>query len=379
MRTLIVGAGIAGLTLAGLMARQGQSAVVIDRRPDGAGLGYALALWPHGSRVFHALGVHEKFVAASEPMRTYVAEGATGELLTRSPLPHSIASYGHLGIVPRADLLGMLRGALDGVEVRDGVSTVSLSQTQNHVEVGFDDGTAETFDLVVGADGIHSRVRTLLLGRIPPRDTGWGCYVWWADPQLAAAGETTERWGAGSFLGTYPCRETLCVIAGAPIETLEPDCLEGRTDRVSALLQSYGTPVTELLTALPGDDDPLYLWPMSDVRSPRWVQGRVALVGDAAAAFLPTAGIGASMALESAAVLADELSRTDRAYLPNALQLYQRRRRTRVEAAQTQSRRLARLMFLSSPRLASLRNRGLRFASMEQLVAPLIADLRKPI
>ena len=379
MRTLIVGAGIAGLTLAGLMARQGQSPVVIDRRPDGAGLGYALALWPHGSRVFHALGVHEKFVAASEPMQTYVAEGATGELLTRSPLPHSIASYGHLGIIPRADLLGMLRGALDGVDVRDGVSIVGLTQTQNHVEVDFDDGTAETFDLVVGADGIHSRVRTLLLGRIAPRDTGWGCYVWWADPQLAPTGATTERWGAGSFLGTYPCREHLCVIAGAPIETLKPDCLEGRTDRLSALLQSYGTPVTELLTDLPGDDEPLYLWPMSDVRSPHWVQGRVALVGDAAAAFLPTAGIGASMALESAAVLADELSRTDPTYLPNALQLYQRRRRTRVEAAQTQSRRLARLMFLSSPRLASLRNRGLRFASMEQMVRPLIKDLREPI
>ena len=75
MRTLIVGGGIAGLTLAGLMARQGQSPVVIDRRPEGAGVGYALALWPHGSRVFHALGIHEEFVAASQPMRTYAAEG----------------------------------------------------------------------------------------------------------------------------------------------------------------------------------------------------------------------------------------------------------------------------------------------------------------
>ncbi len=379
MRTLIVGAGIAGLTLAGLMARQGHSPVVIDRRPDGGALGYALALWPHGSRVFHALGVHEEFVAASEPMRTYVAEGVTGELLTRSPLPDSIADYGHLGIIPRADLLGMLRGALDGVEVRAGVSIASLTQTHDRVEVAFDGGTAETFDVVVGADGIHSRVRELLLGRVALRDTGWGCYVWWTDPKLTATGETIERWGAGSFLGTYPCRERLCVIAGAPIETLEPDRREGRAARLSSLLDSYGTPVTELLLDLPGDDERLYLWPMSDVRSPHWVQGRVALVGDAAAAFLPTAGIGASMALESAAVLADELSRTDPTYLPNALQLYQRRRRTRVEAAQTQSRRLARLMFLNSPRLAALRNRGLRFASMEQMVGPLIDDLQKPI
>ena len=379
MRTLIVGGGIAGLTLAGLMARQGQSPVVIDRRPEGAGVGYALALWPHGSRVFHALGIHEEFVAASQPMRTYAAEGAAGELLTRSPLPRSIASYGHLGIIPRTDLLGMLRGALDGVGVRDGVSIVSLTQTRSLVEVGLDDGTAGTFDLVVGADGVHSQVRELLFGRIGQRDTGWGCYVWWADPRLADVGETTERWGAGSFLGTYPCREHLCVIAGAPIKTLQPDRPDGRTARLSALLEPYGPSVMDLLTDLPGDDEHLYMWPMSDVRSPHWVQGRVALAGDAAAAFLPTAGIGASMALESAAVLADELSRTNSTYLPNALQLYQRRRRARVEAAQTQSRRLARLMFLDSPRLASLRNRGLRFASMEQMVGPLIKDLREPI
>lgn len=377
MRILIVGAGIAGLTLAGLLARQGQTPVVVDRRPEDAGLGYALALWPHGSRVFHALGVHDDFVAASEPMRCYTARDGAGRLITTSPLPESIARYGHLGIIPRADLLGILRSALDGVEVRDGVGIGSLSQAADQVEVGFDDGTRGTFDLVVGADGIHSTVRELQFGPNPDRDTGWGCYVWWADPQLVATGETTERWGAGSFLGTYPSREHVCVIAVAPIDVLKPDHPEGRTDRLTALLRPYGAPVEDL--ALPDDDEQLYLWRMSDVRAPQWVHGRVALAGDAAAAFLPTAGIGASMALESAAALADELSRTDPTYLPNALQLYQKRRRNRVEAAQTQSRRLARLMFLNSPRLAALRDRALRFASMEQMVGPLIKDLRNPI
>ena len=70
----------------------------------------------------------------------------------------------------------------------------------------------------------------------------------------------------------------------------------------------------------------MFLWRMSDVRARSWVQGRVALVGDAVAAFLPTAGVGASMALESAAVLADELSHTDAVHLPNALDPYYNRR-----------------------------------------------------
>lgn len=379
MRVLIVGAGIAGLTLAGLLAQQGESPVVVDRRPEGADLGYGLALWPHGSRVFHALGVHEAFVARSEPMRTYVARDGAGRHLTSSPMPASIAAYGHLGLIPRADLLDIIRPTLKGIEVRDGVGIQSLTQTAAQVDVTFDDGTGGTFDLVVGADGIHSRVRELLFGRIPDRATGWGCYVWWADPDLTAEGETTERWGAGSFVGTYPVQERVCVIAGAPVDVLRPDRAEGRTDRLAALLGPYGLPVRDYLAELPADSEQLFWWRMADVRAPRWVQGRVALVGDAAAAFLPTAGIGASMALESAAVLADELSRTDATYLPNALELYELRRRDRVESAQTQSRRLARLMFMTSPRLAALRNRALRFASMERMVGPLIKDLREPI
>ncbi|HET6625907.1 MAG TPA: NAD(P)/FAD-dependent oxidoreductase [Nocardioidaceae bacterium] len=379
MRVLIVGAGIAGLTLAGLLARQGEAPVVIDRRPEGADLGYGLALWPHGSRVFHALGVHDQFVAKSQPMGTYAARDGAGRLLTSSEMPASISAYGHLGIIPRSDLLELLRPTLGGNEVRDGVSIDALSEAGDQVEVRFDDGTTDSFDLVIGADGIHSRVRELLLGRIPERDTGWGCYVWWAGPHLTGSTETTERFGAGSFLGTYPCRDRLCVIAGAPTDLLEPQRSAGRTERIADLVRPFGVPVDDFLADLPTDAESPFLWRMADVRAPEWVRGRVALVGDAAAAFLPTAGIGASMALESAAVLADELSRTDPTYLPNALDLYVKRRRKRVEATQAQSRRLARLMFLRSQRLAAVRDRAFRFASMEQMVGPLIKELREPI
>ena len=102
----------------------------------------------------------------------------------------------------------------------------------------------------------------------------------------------------------------------------------------------------------------------------------MALVGDAAAAFLPTAGIGASMALESAAVLADELSCTDAAHLGNALDLYVKRRRIRVVSAQNQSRWLARVVFIRSRALAFLRDRLIRLVSMEQMLGPLIKELR---
>ena len=85
------------------------------------------------------------------------------------------------------------------------------------------------------------------------------------------------------------------------------------------------------------------------------------------------------MALESAAVLADVLSRTDAAHVEQALALYVRRRQARVLSAQRQSRLLARLVFIRSERLAKTRDRLIRLASMEQMIRPLIRQLKQPI
>src|SRR5699024_4518423 len=379
MRILIVGGGIAGLTLAALLEKQGQTPVVVEQRPEEDNLGYGLALWPHGSRIFHGLGVHDAFVAESEPMLRYTAKNSRGRILSSSKVPQTIHQYGHLGIIPRAGLLKILGRSLVDTDIQYGLSVDNFNQVDDHVEVQFTDGSKATFDLVIGADGIHSRIRELLLGRISKRDTGWGCHVWWGDSDLVNTGETTERWGIGSFVGTYPCREKVCIIAGAPLETLQADKPDEQREQLASLLRPYGLPVDDYLSGLPCGNEPLFLWRMADVRAPTWVKDRVALVGDAAAAFLPTAGIGASMALESAAVLAEELGRSNSAYLANALELYVKRRQSRVEAAQRQSRRLARMMFMKPKILGYVRNWLLRFTTMEQVVGPLIDKLEQPI
>ncbi len=108
-------------------------------------------------------------------------------------------------------------------------------------------------------------------------------------------------------------------------------------------------------------------------------RGRVVLLGDAAAAFLPTAGIGASMAMESAAVLADELSRTDTHFVEHALSLYVKRRRDRLERIQDDSRRLARTMFVKSPSIAHIRDLATKFYSLEGLAGSIAKAFDEPI
>lgn len=376
MRLLVVGAGISGLTVAALLRRGGHDVVLIDRRSGDADAGYALALWPHGTRVFHALGIHDEFIARAEPMGAYVMSDGDGVPLVESAMPAAVTDRGFVGVIDRGEMTSLLEQAAG--EIRRGVTVEGFSETAADVQVRLDDGTSDTFDAVIGADGMHSRVRELLLGRIDEFDTGWGCHVWWADRNIAGT-ETTERMGAGTFLGTYPCRDRVCVILGGAASDLLPDQPTGRSDRIAGRLQPFGVPVEEFCADLPADDQDLFWWRMADVRSPRWTRGRIGLVGDAATGFLPTAGIGASMALESAAALADELSRTDAAHVQHALALYEKRRRQRVESVQTQSRWLARMMFLEQPALVRARNVVARRMSIGQALGGLIKLLDEPI
>lgn len=103
------------------------------------------------------------------------------------------------------------------------------------------------------------------------------------------------------------------------------------------------------------------------------------LLGDAAAGFLPTAGIGASMAMESAAVLADELSRTNTQFLEHALSLYVKRRKHRVESTQNDSRHLAKMMFIKSATVAHIRDVATKFYSLEQLAGSIAKAFDEPI
>ncbi|WP_432477615.1 FAD-dependent oxidoreductase [Nocardioides sp. GXQ0305] len=376
MRIVVAGAGVAGLTLAVLLRRQGHEVVLVEQRESAADPGYALALWPHGTRVLHAVGVHDQVVAASRPMGRYTARDGRGRVLTSSPLPQLLDEFGHVGIVSRGDLLRALESAVD-VPVRYGAGVRAVTQTAGSVRVALADGGVEDADLLVGADGIGSRVRGAVLGPVPQRDTGWACLVWWSDGDLGDPDETVERWGSGTFIGTYPCRERVCVIAGAPRGVLDgPD----RRRRAHRVLGAHGLDEVVWRDALDrGEDEDVHLWPMADVRAPAWVRGRTVLVGDAAAAFLPTAGIGASMALEGAAALADELSRTDARHLPSALRLYERRRRARTERAQRLSRRLARFMFVGSRQASAVRDVLLARTSIDTFVRPLVRDLQQPI
>lgn len=372
MRILIVGAGIAGLTLAALLRQRGHAPELVERASSFGQVGYMLGLYPLGSRVLHGLGLFPAFVQASQPMTTHQICNGRGDLVQSYDMTDVMRRFGHIGVLKRRELLDLLRSAAPDVPMRMGVALRDLQEGPDGIRVHLSDGSVAVYDLVVGADGLHSRVRELAFGPVPHYDTGWSCWVWWAKDLPVPHEVATDYWGAGRFVGVHPTRDSVGLIAAGPDDTVAHGDLPEAFAHMGELPRS-------LVATAPVDPAQRYFWKLSDLRCPHWQKGRVALVGDSACAFLPTSGVGASMAMESAAVLADELGRTDARMLPFALDLYEKRRKKRVEPIQDDSRNLARMMMVDLEPLAWGRDQLVKLYSLEMLGAHIRQSLEEPI
>jgi FAD-dependent urate hydroxylase len=379
MKIIIAGAGIGGMALAALLRQRGVTAEIYERAANFDHSGYMLGLYPIGARVLHGLGLMDEFLAASEKMATYTVCNGHGQVIHTYELGRMLDGFGYSGGIMRGELLGLLRRRCEDVPLHFGASVTGFAEAGDKVEVKLSDGSTNRCDLLVGADGIHSAIRREIAGGLPDHETGWGCWVWLLRGTKRPPTAVVEHWGAGRFLGLYPIKNGLGVVAAAPTRIMGPDVVGKDGGKVKAHFAALGEGIADVMAALPDDLGQTFWWQLSDVRSKAWHQGRVALLGDAACAFLPTAGIGASMALESAAVLDDELGRTDARFLPGALERYEMRRKPRTEAFQDDSRKLASMMMIESSELAWGRDQLMKFYTLDMLAKTIAQSLAKPI
>lgn len=379
MKIIIAGAGIGGMALAALMRQRGIKAELYERASSFEHSGYMLGLYPIGARVLHGLDLMNEFLSASEKMATYTVRNGHGKTMHTYELGPMLDGFGYSGGIMRGELLALLHRRCADVPLRFGTSVTGFEEKGDRIEVRLSDGSTNDCDLLVGADGIHSAVRRQLVGELPDHRTGWGCWAWVVRDTARPPTAVVEHWGAGRFVGLYPIKGGLGVVAAAPARLIGPAAVGHDGARVKAHFAALGEGIADVMSVLPDDLGRTFWWQLSDVRSKSWYRGRTVLLGDAACAFLPTAGVGASMALESAAVLDDELGRTDARFLAGALERYERRRKPRAEAFQDDSRKLASMMMIESTELSWGRDQLMKFYTLDMLAKTIAQSLAEPI
>ena len=253
-----------------------------------------------------------------------------------------------------------------------------IEQGTDTAEVHFSDGSSEQYDLVIGCDGVRSKTREQIFGHIPLTYSGMSGWGFWIDPNLSKPDGIVEYWGKGKFIGVWPTKGRLSVFTSVKMAEKNIDPVDSRIDRIKECFKEFRGVVPDMLDQL-NDPNEIYYDTYNDMQIDGWSKGRVVLVGDSAHAILPNAGAGVSMAMESAAVIAEELCRADSKYIEHALKQYETRRKPRVKKVQNQSRMMGKLVYSNSSILSTARDYFLKVYSNDLVYKYWDSMLKDPI
>ncbi len=383
MRVVIVGGGIAGLTAAALLSRTGSHQVVVcERAPAYGDAGYGLGLYPLGAAVFNALGRYDELARRSEVLDTYTVHGPDGAVLQSVDLGDLLSRFGPMLGVSRADVIDVLAGCLPEGAIRFGTDVVAVGADGDEVVVTTAGGEQITGDVVLAADGMNSALRRSLFGDVRMNSTGFDAWMWWAPQGSTPPGTASEHWGPSAFVGLYPMPGGVNVAVGVPTE-LSPDSKDDPDailDALRAVVEQHNPAAAALPHLWEITHGRPFLWPLADVRAPAITAlgGRVALVGDSGLGFLPTAGVGASNALRSAAALAYDLSLADAATAPLSIERWGKRVRTLVEGNQDDSRQLAKVMMVKHGTSSKVVNSIMKHMPVTTMTKSIVKSMEVP-
>ncbi len=334
LKVIVVGAGMGGLTTALALRQAGYDVEIYDRvkalRPAGAGI----SLWSNGVKVLNRLGLGSEIARIGGPMEQMAYyEGKTGNLLTRFSLSPLVKRVGQAPYpVARTDLQQMLLSALGADQVQLNKRCVAIEETADSATAIFADGHRATGDVVVGADGTHSIIRSYVLGHATERRyvgyVNWNGLVPVSD-QLAPPNSWDIYVANGQRASVMPVGDNrFYFFLDVPL----PKGTENNPDTYRQDLlghfSGWAQPVQTLIQQL--DPDKTNRVEIHDIEPLKTlIKGRVALIGDAAHSTAPDLGQGGCQAMEDAWALANYLFTTNIS-VADALQRYQESRLERV-------------------------------------------------
>lgn len=351
---VVVGGGIGGLTAALALQRTGIAVQVVEQARKLREVGAGLQLSPNATRILRDLGVLDAVAAAGvAPRAIEVRDGRSGKILARTDYAPATEKFGApFLVVHRADLQAILAEAAEaaGCAIALGASLTAVEPGLGRVRAVVQQGdtlAAHGADILVGADGVRSAVRSHMGLREPPVFSRRLAYRATIDAPDDHPQEVRLHLGPQAHLVTYPVKGGAQVNVVAIVRQDRPVArwnAPGESAAVHAAFAGWAPELRRLLERA----SHFLCWGLHDIDPlPRWSSGRVTLLGDAAHAMLPFLAQGAAQAIEDAAALAAALGRTDDAAA--ALRAYEGERRARTARIQLAARRNGAIYHLSGP------------------------------
>jgi len=353
-KVIIVGAGIGGLTAAVCLARSGGTPIVCERAAKLGDIGGGITIRTNASRVLKELEVLDRLDGLTSRISSASLYTKDGRLLRRWQLPTSGAAT---ITIRRTDLQRVLLQQLARYPHRLelGYSFARFEQTPEQVTGFFANGDAIEGDALIGCDGLNSAVRKQIVDDEPPCYRGYVQWRFISDQRHPVVGphEKMEWWGNGLRFGASPLGPGMAWYVS--VNSPSPDWRGG--DRVKdyllGLFADWTNPISEMIAEVVPEK---IVWTSIYDRPsvPRWGEGRVTLLGDAAHPFTPDLGLGGALAIEDAEDLNNRLRDHDE--MISALRTYEDMRREKAKAVGLKSRLTGDMAQWSNPVMAKARN-----------------------
>jgi 2-polyprenyl-6-methoxyphenol hydroxylase-like FAD-dependent oxidoreductase len=326
-RILIVGAGIAGLALAAGLRQCGITPAIIDIGGVSLSRGLALMLTSNVALALRRLNMDGPVIDRGVVLERAIQTDASGAPIGSHDFRPANERYAaNLGITRDGLLAGL--SSDDPASVCHSTTIVSVDWSRGALDVLLSDGTRDQFDLVVGADGVHSAVRRLMYPKIEPAYRSfcaWRTVIDCADCDPVF----THQSSPGFLLGSFPVGLDLVYVFLLAHHAAMPSLSrDERLDRFKQLATRFHGSIPSLIQQQ-SDPGRVVFVPVLEVQTPCYYQNRMVLIGDAAHAFPPNLAQGAAMAVEDAVALSELLNRSGD--IDQVLRDYEARRRPRVE------------------------------------------------
>ena len=314
-RVLIVGGGFSGMSAAIELRKRGVEVDLVEVDPHWRNYGAGISLGGATLRAFRQLGILDEFLAQGSATDDVEIRLPHGPVVATLPTPRIAGpDVPGGGAIMRPVLARILADATRaaGVNVRLGTTFTEIDRRPEQVDVSFTDGQRSRYDLVIGADGLHSKVRQVVFPEAPrPRYTGQA--VWRAVVPRSHDIKTVTMWPGPTIKpGVNPVSKTEMYVFITEPRPASGDHIapEELAPRMRALLDGFPDPVLQSVRTQLGPESQIVFRPIDSLLVPQpWFRGRVVLIGDTVHATTPHLAAGACIGIEDALVLAEELER----------------------------------------------------------------------